>query len=136
MMVQIGSNSEYWESLKSCASNVQEAFLRAGEGFELYLAFSDEVSMHGVDFILKDARTRFGQTNVRSMVAENRGADIGLFLRQLKTLGADLPGDHFDLFLKVHSKSDQEKRERWLGDLCGSVDQVNRIYRSFRSSNN
>lgn len=134
MMVQIG-NDKYWDDLKRCASHVSEAIHGAGEGFELFLSFHAEVNTERVDSIVKDAQAEFGTSSVRSIVAPNRGADIGLFLNQLKTLDAEGSGKHFDLFLKVHSKSDQEKRERWLDRLCGSPDKVSRIHRAFRDFN-
>jgi len=133
VLAQIG-DPRYWEDLRSCMVNVSQAVRGAREGFQVFLAFQDEVPDDHMESILQDARAEFGKTSVRSLVGENRGGDIGLYLRQLQVLGAEDPGDHFDIFLKVHSNSDRVRRRSRLGDLCGSAAKVSEIHRALRDA--
>lgn len=127
-------DSRYWEDLRSCMVNVSQAVRGAGEGFQVFLAFQDDIPSGHAESILGDARAEFGRKSVRSLVGEDRGADIGLYLRQLQVLGAEDPRDHFDVFLKVHTKSERLQRRSWLGDLCGSTAKASEIHRAIRDA--
>mmetsp|Transcript_102683 Transcript_102683/g.267974 ORF Transcript_102683/g.267974 Transcript_102683/m.267974 type:complete len:477 (+) Transcript_102683:174-1604(+) len=133
VLAQIG-DPRYWEDLRSCMVNVSQAVQGAGEGFQIFLAFPDDVPGGHMESILGDARAQFGKQSVRSLVGEDRGADVGLYLRQLRVLGAEDPADHFDIFLKVHSESDRLHRRARLGDLCGSAAKVREIRRAMRDA--
>ncbi|CAK9067528.1 unnamed protein product, partial [Durusdinium trenchii] len=61
--------------------------------------------------------------------ADNKGADIGLFLHQL-LLAKELSFDH-DLILKLHTKRDKPWRERMVREVCGSTQLVRKIIEKF-----
>ena len=65
-------------------------------------------------------------TNVRK---ENVGADVGQFLSQISLTEEN--NLHYDIILKMHTKSDDIWRERALESLCSSENQVVSIFNEF-----
>jgi len=157
VLAQIGSASK-WADLKGCMWNVALAMEAEGHGFSVFFAFQEEIARGDIDRIEGEARDAFGSGAVRTIRVENKGADIGPYLRQLQILGGQSPRaleilnapeadgrrrlrpqalkspEFFDTFLKIHSKSDDLKRRSWLHDLCGDVKRVRNVYRQFKKS--
>ena len=133
ILAQVG-NTILWPELKSCMTNVKLAVEPEGHGFQVFLAFQNDTGSHKIDKIEKDAQSTFGSAVVRSITVENRGADIGLYLRQLQVLGREPLGAHHDVFVKLHTKSDPDKRLKWLRFLCGSVKVIRQVYTRLRQS--
>merc|ERR1719188_365012 len=159
VLAQIGSTSK-WTDLKRCMLNVSRAMEAEGHGFSVFFAFQEEIARGDIDKIEGDARAAFGSSAVSTIRVENKGADIGPYLRQLQVLGGQSPRaleilnvpedpqqgrrrlrpqplkspEFFDTFLKIHSKSDDLKRRSWLNDLCGDVSRVQKVYTQFKKS--
>ena len=138
ILVQVGNPRIWWSNvssdLKARMVNVKSAMKAERHGLQVFLAFQNDTPRGEIDDVEKDARSTFGSAVVRSITVENRGADIGLYLRQLQVLGREPLGAHHDVFLKLHTKSDPDKRLRWLRYLCGSVKVIRQIYTRLRQS--
>ncbi|CAK0889717.1 unnamed protein product [Prorocentrum cordatum] len=157
VLAQIGNTSmDRWADLMHCMSQVSLAMRAEGHGFSVFLTFQENISSKEMRGFELDARRAFGSGAVRSIRVQNRGADIGPYLRQLQVLSGQSPRaveilnvpedspfvrsqrlrgpEAFDTFLKVHSKSDRSHRRRWLRDLCGDVEKVRHVYSQFKRS--
>ncbi|CAK0849475.1 unnamed protein product [Prorocentrum cordatum] len=154
VLAQIGNASmDRWADLKHCMSKMSLAMKTEGHGFSVFLAFQENLSSKEMRGFELDARRAFESGAVRSIRVENRGADIGPYLRQLQVLRGQSPRavevlnvppfvrsqrlrgpEAFDTFLKVHSKSNGRQRRSWLRDLCGDVEKVRHVYSQFKRS--
>jgi len=133
-LLQIGifaqvANLSIWPEMEHCVRNVAAA---ATGPVDLHVALTKESS---------DLRAQVGKldgirsANVRVVI--NKGADIGEFMQQLQPLHEHRNSYHYDLILKIHSKSSRgDWRYRMLSSLCGDTNQVNAALDMFASRPN
>jgi len=133
VLAQVG-NPRFWPDLKSCMVNVGKAMEAERQGFQVFLSFQNDTRGDEIDRIEEDARSTFGGATIRSIRVENKGADIGPYLRQLQVLGREAPNQHHDIFLKIHTKSNNASRHEMLRDLCGEPEGIRKLYTRLRQS--
>jgi lipopolysaccharide biosynthesis protein len=114
--------------------NVKGVMEAERHGFQVFLSFQNETSGDIIDEIEKDAQSTFGTAIVRSIRVENKGADIGPYLRQLQVLGEEPLKKHHDIFLKIHTKSKSRARRVLFGSLCGNRERTRKLYTRLRQS--
>jgi len=115
--------------------NVRQAMEAEGHGFQVFFSFRNDTRSGGqVDHIEKEAQSAFGSATVRSIIVENRGADIGQYLHQLQVLGSEPPEKHYDMFLKIQTKSSSKTRRECLRSLCGNVENIRQLYTGLRQT--
>jgi hypothetical protein len=114
--------------------NVRRAMEAEGHGFQVFLSFRNDTDSGRISRIEKQAQSAFGSATVRSIVVENRGADIGQYLHQLQVLGREPPEKHYDMFLKIQTKSSNKLRRECLSSLCGSVENIRKLYTGLRQT--
>merc|ERR1719203_2522111 len=112
--------------------NVRRAMEAEGHGFQVFLSFQNDSHGGEISKVQDDAQSSFGSVAVRSITVENRGADIGPYLRQLQILGWEPAEKHHDIFLKIHTKSDGTVRRGCLRSLCGTAQDIRKLYTRLR----
>ncbi|CAK0889481.1 unnamed protein product, partial [Prorocentrum cordatum] len=132
VLAQIG-NLSFWPDLKVCMLSVSRVMKVLDHGFQVFLSFHDEIPEEDTAKVEEIARGVFGSAAVRSIRVENKGADIGPYLRQLQVLSQEPPDKHYDFFLKIHTKTDTASRRLYLDNLCGKR-HTHRVYTSLRQS--
>lgn len=133
VLFQVG-NATYWPDFKPCILNVKRAMEAEGHGFHVFLSFHSDIDHTTMNELETDAQSTFGSDKVMSIMVENRGADIGPYLRQLQVLGQERVEQHYDIYLKIHTKGNDEQRRGWLTNICGDVQVIRRLYTRFGNS--
>jgi hypothetical protein len=114
--------------------NVRQSMEAEGHGFQVFLSFQEDSNGDEINKIENDAQSTFGSAAVRSITVENKGADIGPYLRQLQILGREPADKHHDIFLKIHTKSNGTVRRDCLRHLCGTAEQIRKLYTRLRQT--
>jgi len=127
--LQVG-NRKLWRDMAACARAV--AGSRTLQHVDLYISSFEPLPA----FQASVQKPPFFR-QVFFQGVRNLGADLGQFLQQLQatptlTKAAGVASD-YDLILKMHTKTDANWRGSAIDDLCGSVEQVDKIVRHFQS---
>jgi hypothetical protein len=132
-MIQVG-NAEVWPDLLKCTQNVVEAFeTEDGMQTHVYVTMHEDTPEDFKETVNRDLKKlrELGSLHIHvSGPHENRGADVGLFFEQMRTLQKSK--QNHDLILKLHSKTDVVWRERALESLCGTKNHVLSLLSQFR----
>lgn len=109
--LQVGThNSEIWEDLYTCISNVAKSHTRQVDVF-----VSTVVDDHGKSgFYYQNLSDVDGVSKVMVQELKNRGADLGQFFQQI--LATDIGG--YQAVLKIHTKTKRLWRQYMLQSLC------------------
>lgn len=111
--LQVGThNSEIWEDLYTCISNVAKSHTRQVDVF-----VSTVVDDHGKSgFYYQNLSDIDGVSKVMVQELKNRGADLGQFFQQI--LATEIGG--YQAVLKIHTKTKRLWRQYMLQSLCGT----------------
>jgi len=122
-------NVTLWPELRKCVEHVAQAgTARDGQGFSVSLFLSLTNKHEEISKDVQDLRQSSGLAEAGVTVVSNLGADIGQFLQQIQLTK---PTTHFDLLLKIHSKSDPGWRRSMLDSMCGDVSHIADIVSKF-----
>jgi hypothetical protein len=118
-------NHTIWGEIRDCIANVGQA--RGARTVDVYVAVVREAPSIAAELRRMQDNGSVSQAAVQ--LVRNQGADIGQFMQQIKELRGE-----YDLVLKMHSKTGNLWRKSMLGSLCGSPDQVQKIWQQFEGN--
>lgn len=137
IFLQLGVNLSLLPDMTTCLANVASVVFSRDSldsvkqplGLDLYVSVLQEDARKVgsiKDFYQSILPT---SSNIYITSTPNVGADIGAFLAQLKQMNQHKGNDksEYDLYLKLHTKTDPIWQERMLESLCGTVEQVESI---------
>eukprot|EP00977_Amphora_coffeiformis_P007792 scaffold1697_cov180-Amphora_coffeaeformis.AAC.28 len=135
VFMQLGTNIHLFNELQHCVRNVAEG-LPSHEVVDIHVALlqRDKKYQNKIRGKLGELSENINWVNV--ILTENKGADVGQFLAQLRTTQQDptmAVDDNYEAVLKIHAKSDEQWRQRMTESLCGSPNQVTSILTQLRS---
>jgi len=116
--------------LQDCITHVGRAQANIGSTVDVYLStpLVDPGEVPGITESVKEATPALGFLEVQ--VTENRGADVGQFLQQMRSASLR----EYDAILKIHTKTYTDIRQSVLQSLCGSAETAQRIIASFAAN--
>jgi hypothetical protein len=118
-------NHTIWGEIRDCIATVGQA--RGARTVDVYVAVVREAPSIAAELRRMQDNGSVSQAAVQ--LVRNQGADIGQFMQQIKELRGE-----YDLVLKMHSKTGNLWRKSMLGSLCGSPDQVQKIWQQFEGN--
>jgi len=118
-------NHTIWGEIRDCIANVGQA--KGARTVDVYVAVVREAPGIAADLRRMQDNGSVSQASVQ--LVKNQGADIGQFMQQIMELRGE-----YDLVLKMHSKTGNLWRKSMLGSLCGSPDQVQKIWQQFEGN--
>lgn len=133
-------NVALWPELAKCIATVAEirrAPQRQNLSIDLHLSLTGENNT--ISDRVQRLRAKVGLEEASVTVVSNLGADIGQFLQQVQIIGkhnSTSKFKHYDLLLKIHSKTADVWRKHMMDALCGHARNVENLVRTFEKQQN